>query len=319
VAADVSVRVTVLTCTYNRAHTLPRLHRSLQQQIFRDFEWLIIDDGSTDGTAQLVAGWAGAPGEFPIRYFAKPNGGKHSAHNFALPLIRGEYCAIIDSDDWYPATALLDLVQAWQSIPKAEVSTFANVEGLAQTQDGKILGPPFPTDVFDSDNFSIVKARPGQDDTRGMHRTSVLREYPFPEGPGFEFVPEALVWCRIARRYRSRFINKVVGFAEYQPGGLSDRYFEHVLSSLAPNILLYREKLELSASLPVATRAKLCANYLRLAAHEGTLLRRLREAPRRGLAILMLPTAVLLFLRDRARGHVGRSGARAAPPQGAAR
>jgi glycosyltransferase involved in cell wall biosynthesis len=297
---SVEVAVTVLTCTYNRRHTLGRLHQSLMEQTFRDFEWLVIDDGSTDGTEELVLDWKRSGSAFPIRYFRKPNGGKHSAHNYALPLIRGEYCAISDSDDWYPPTGLADLFAEWRHLRSAEGTPFANVEGLTQTQDGALIGSPFPADVFDSDNLSIGRLRKVQGDTCGMYLSSVLKEYPFPDEFERHFVQEALVWNRIATRYRTRFINKVVGYKEYLPGGLSDFDVEKMLKSLGPRILHLREMLDQSAATPLAHRTKLYANYLRLSMHDGTLLRAIHDLPSPAFGVTVLPASLALFIRDKA-------------------
>jgi glycosyltransferase involved in cell wall biosynthesis len=295
------VAVTVLTCTYNRRHTLGRLHESLVQQTFRNFEWLVVDDGSTDRTADLIREWQRSAADFPIRYCWKPNGGKHSAHNHALPLLRGEYCAIIDSDDWYPPTALADLVDEWRRIGPAAAASFANVEGLTQTRDGVLIGSPFPADVVDSDNLSMGRLRKVAGDTSGMFRAAVLKEHPFPEEFDGRFVQEALVWNRIALRYRTRFINKVVGYKEYLPGGLSDLDVDKMLASLGPRLLFAREMLEQSADAPLAFRAKLHASYLRLSMHDGTLLRALRGGPSALVGVLVLPASLAFFARDKLR------------------
>src|SRR6478672_7236545 len=100
VVGDASCVFSVVTATYNRAHTLGRTYESLQAQTFRDFEWIIVDDGSTDGTGSLVSGWA-QESSFPIRYVSQENGGKHTALNHAVSVARGTFLASVDSDDWY--------------------------------------------------------------------------------------------------------------------------------------------------------------------------------------------------------------------------
>ena len=112
--------LTVFTPTYNRVHTLERLYRSLQEQTFTDFEWLVIDDGSTDETSLLLEKWILEKNHFPISYLVKENGGKHTAINYGLDQAQGELFFTADSDDFLTADAL-EKVNNWaNSLPKNE-------------------------------------------------------------------------------------------------------------------------------------------------------------------------------------------------------
>lgn len=257
--------VTVFTATYNRSATLGRLYESLSAQEFTDFEWLIVDDGSTDGTHRLINLWLLAGTPFPIRYVRKENGGKHTAHNLGLSLARGCYFAIIDSDDWYPPEALALLVREWDSMLPAERDSFANVEGLCCLADLTLVGSPFPADRHVSDNYSIINERERNGDTKGMYRTEVLRAYPFPEGFDGLFVPESLVWNRIARRYKTLFINQVTGFNEYREDGLTRGGQTRRFRSAEPFMLYYRELLEHATH----GRFRIKANIVRLSLRAG--------------------------------------------------
>ena len=93
-------KITLFTPTYNRAYTMTRLYNSIQRQTFRDFEWIIIDDGSTDNTESLVNSWTNDNNDFEIRYFKVPNGGKCRATNKGVQLAQGEIFFTIDSDDY---------------------------------------------------------------------------------------------------------------------------------------------------------------------------------------------------------------------------
>ena len=136
-------KVTVLTLTYNRRHTLARVFESLCSQTYFDFEWLVIDDGSEDGTAATVESWRRSIPGFDIRYEWQPNAGKHIAHNRGVALARGEFCSIIDSDDWYVPTALERLVNHWEALPLEERPKYANVECLCMYVDGTLVGSLF--------------------------------------------------------------------------------------------------------------------------------------------------------------------------------
>ena len=111
--------ITIFTATYNRAHTLHRAFESLRAQTFRDFEWLVVDDGSIDGTNELVAGWM-ETADFPIRYLRQNHSGKHFAHNLALSEARGLLFTVLDSDDALPSDALGKLKQCWISFPESD-------------------------------------------------------------------------------------------------------------------------------------------------------------------------------------------------------
>src|SRR5215469_10868819 len=111
-----NVDITVMTPTFNRAHTLRRAHASLQAQSLSDFEWLVVDDGSTDGTDELIDELR-ADSSFPIRYIRQEHAGKHVARNRAVALACGSFFVGLDSDDWFLPAALETLKKVWESIP----------------------------------------------------------------------------------------------------------------------------------------------------------------------------------------------------------
>lgn len=200
---------TVFTPTFNRAHTLHRVYGGLAGQTFRDFEWLIIDDGSTDGTRRLVEAWQ-AEADFPVRYFHKPNGGLHTAWNMGIDLALGRFFLFHGSDDSCTPDALQAFNDAWEDIDPARRSEFTGVCCLCSDADGRIVGDRFPQDVFDSDSNALRFKYHVQGEKWGFHRIEVAREFRFPELPGVRYVPESLVWGRIADHYMERFINKAL-------------------------------------------------------------------------------------------------------------
>jgi glycosyltransferase involved in cell wall biosynthesis len=202
-------RFTVFTPTYNRAPTLARLYESLRRQTFRDFEWLIVDDGSEDETAATVEGWI-AERELTIRYLRQHNQGKHVAFNRAVREARGELFWNVDSDDEALPQALERLDFHWWSIPDDQRPSFSAVTGLCVDQHGTLVGTPFPRDVTDSDPLELRYRFKVRGEKAGFQRTDVLRDHPFPEPPGERYVTESIVWDRIGRRYRTRFVNEPV-------------------------------------------------------------------------------------------------------------
>jgi len=140
--------ITVFTATFNRAHTIERVYRSLRTQTFRDFEWLVVDDGSTDETGALVRRWA-AEADFPIHYVWQENRGKHRAYNRAVGLARGQLFLDFDSDDACVPRALERFQHHWEAIPAPERSRFSTVAALCVDDRGEIMGTKFSTPITD--------------------------------------------------------------------------------------------------------------------------------------------------------------------------
>jgi glycosyltransferase involved in cell wall biosynthesis len=199
------MKFTVATCTYNRVHTLPLVYQSLLEQTYRDFEWVIVDDGSTDDTKAVVDNWI-ASSPFLIRYFYQENQHKKVAFNKAVKEANGELLLNWDSDDGAVPEALQTFAEAWESIPKAESDSFVGVTCLCKRADGTTVGDEFPSDPFDSDTLESSYVLKIRGEKWGFQRRDVLLSFPFPDSvPGL--VPEGYVWNQIALEYKTRFIN----------------------------------------------------------------------------------------------------------------
>jgi glycosyltransferase involved in cell wall biosynthesis len=249
------MRFTLLTPTFNRAHTLGRVYESLCVQTFRDFEWVIADDGSTDGTAELVSSWKPF---FPIRYFWKPNAGKHTAMNLGVAKANGEFVLFFDSDDQCTPNALERFDYHWRQIP--DPSRFANLSCLCRRADGSIVGKPYPANCVDALTFAD-QLRYRTVERWGINRTDVLREFPWPEGE--RYAPEGLVWDRISRKYAARFINEALRIYEPNSNGVSSNVTDLRISSPKSTLTYYRE-LALSPA-PILLRLRAVINYCRFA------------------------------------------------------
>lgn len=290
---------TVFTPTYNRAHLLPRVYDSLKRQTLRNFEWVIVDDGSSDNTRELVAQWA-KEAHFPIIYRWQQNSGKHVAINRGVELARGEFFVILDSDDWLKPNALERLFYHWSQIPAERRSHYAGVCGLYAHPNGKVVGTKFPVDVLDSNAVEIRTRYRVKGDKFGMNRTEVMREFPFPEDLG-HFVTESLIWNRIAKKYSKRYVNEILAVTEYQAEGLSARSIELRAASPKAARLYYQEFANLDGFyIPVSDRLKAFANYVRFSLHDATPFRQqLSEIKRKELFIFAFPIGLVLFWRDK--------------------
>jgi glycosyltransferase involved in cell wall biosynthesis len=199
---------TVFTATYNRAHTLHRVFNSLCAQSLRDFEWLVVDDGSTDNTQELVASWAAAA-DFLIRYFKQNHAGKHFAHNLAVREARGRFFLPLDSDDACVPNALERMMYWWNTIPPDQRSAFCGVTGLSIDQHGKLVGNRFPSEPLDATMRDLLYVHRTRGERATFRLTKILQNYFFPEIALGQYVPEGIVWLDIAKKYKNRAVNEV--------------------------------------------------------------------------------------------------------------
>ena len=200
-------RVTVFTPTFNRAGVLYRVYDSLKAQTYRDFDWLIVDDGSADDTKAVVEKFI-SQGEFPIKYVYQENQGKHIATNNAVAMTESELFVIADSDDAFTPNALQRLVETWDSIPKAEQKDYKGV--ICRCFDSETKEPigVFPERQFDSNDLDAYFKLKLAFEKWMLFRTDVLKEFPFPgAGEGLKFFPETVTWRAMARKYKTRFID----------------------------------------------------------------------------------------------------------------
>ncbi len=217
---------TIFIPSYNRAKLLPRAFASIERQTFHDFDVVIIDDGSTDNTQQVVTKWSQRV-NFPVFYKVQANQGKPAAHNTALEYIKGFFTVILDSDDALADNALMLLKGHWDNIPENKRKHFAGVEGnCALLCDNRISGNLFPSDVFDSDYLETRYTLNIAGDKKNALRTDVLKAFPFPLFLQEKSIRESVIWNRIATHYKMRYINEIIQYIEYQPDGLSKNIFK---------------------------------------------------------------------------------------------
>lgn len=212
---------TVLTPTYNRAHTLERVYNSLCTQRYQNFEWIIIDDGSTDQTKIKVERWQ-QEASFPIVYQWQENQHKKTAFNYGVRLAQGELIVALDSDDTLEPNALEEMAEEWRTIPPLQRHNYVAVTGLCQRPDGQIVGDLYPYERFDINSLDLNFKYAVKGEKFGCLSTVVLRQFPFPENI-HGFVPESIVWRAIARAgYLTRFVNQVYRVYYRSPDSLSE-------------------------------------------------------------------------------------------------
>ncbi len=217
--------ITVFTPTYNRAHLLPRLYESLCKQDCMDFEWLVIDDGSTDDTQELFGQWMKDAHPFSILYEKVVNGGKQRAINKAVEEAQGKYFFIVDSDDALAPNAMTFIKHSFAILPKDDDS-FIGISGLKVFFDGSFIHckPLIDASVGYVDCSNIERPQYSLEaDMAEVFYTEKLKKYKFPVWDGEIFTPEAVVWDQMALDgYRLRWFDTPIYYCEYQEGGLTD-------------------------------------------------------------------------------------------------
>lgn len=212
--------ITVFTPTYNRAYVLPRLYESLKNQTFTDFEWFIVDDGSTDNTEILIKQWQKEKNAFPIQYYKTKNGGKHRTINLGVQKAKGEKFFIVDSDDVLPINALEGIEKVFVSIETKP--HFAGVAGLkANIKNNQVLGNGEKLQNIDCSMIDIRQKYDIKGDMAEVFKIDILKQYPFPEYEGENFINEAVVWNKISEKYILRYVPQVWYLCEYLPDGLT--------------------------------------------------------------------------------------------------
>ncbi len=221
--------ITVLTPTFNRGGGLQSLWDSLQKQTVKDFEWLVVDDGSTDGTKNLITKLQ-EKSDFPIRYIYKSNGGKHTALNVGIQTIRSELTFIVDSDDCVTDDAVESILKIHKKYRSQ--NNICGYAFLRAFPDGKVNGKKF--DVNEKIGSYIDVRVNGNDtgaDKAEVFKTHCLKEFPFPEYPNEKFLGEDLVWVRMARKYEMVHINKAIYVGNYLEDGLTNNRRKHNIAS----------------------------------------------------------------------------------------
>lgn len=282
------MKYTLFTPTYNRAHLLPALFNSLEIQRFKNFEWLVVDDGSRDDTEDVVKQLA-AKASFPVRYFKQENGGKHTAFNTAIEHADSEWFVCIDSDDPLTPDALENMERA-----RAETNDeAAGFVGVCISPDGKLLESrirePFYSDTIDIRDKYHLWGEPE------VYRLDILKKYRFPVFKGEHFITEAILFDELTSQKKLLYTNLPMQVKEYLPGGLTDNQTKIRIQS--PNGTLAYYKLRYHLSRKILYKIKALINYNRFLIHAKKNHSDL-VAPVLNISYLVYPLSLILYYKD---------------------
>lgn len=287
--------ITVFTPVFNRAHLISRLYESLCRQTCKDFEWLVVNDGSTDNIDELMQRFIGED-KINIRYFKQPNGGKHRAINRGVREAHGEMFFIVDSDDY-----LTDDAVEWVTKESSHIiddKQFVGISGLRIRPNGTSIVSGMETEFIYDTTLDIRFKHKITGDLAEVYKTEVLRKFPFPEFEGEKFCPEALVWNRIASSSaKIRLFNKPIYVCEYLNDGLTSNIVKIRKTSPKASMTHYYEQFNLP--IPFKSKLKSCINFWRFATLKG-----IKDIPPQGLffwlsSIIMFPLGRLMSYRDK--------------------
>ncbi len=217
------MNLTIFTPTFNRAHLLPNLYRSLQKQSVRNFEWLIVDDGSTDDTKDTIKTLQ-EKSDFPITYIYQQNQGKHIAINTAVKQTSNDFFLIIDSDDemienssdiiWEILPSFLEN----QNIAAVCFPRYSDNEKKTKTNKKIEFNQIISNSIALKNEYGIT----GEFDY--LFKTDILKQYPFPYFAGEKFIKESVIYKRIDRVYKNIYVNHSIVKGEYLEDGLSSNF-----------------------------------------------------------------------------------------------
>ena len=294
------MEITVFTPTYNRVELLERCYESMKQQTCQDFIWMIVDDGSTDNTRDVVNQWMKEEHLFEMKYYHKPNGGLHTAYNEAIEHIETPLCMCIDSDDFMPDNAIEIILDFWE---KNGSEQYAGIVGLDYSLEGKVIGDFLPEQkTINLIDLLVGKYHIINGDRTNVVRTELYKKYaPMKVFEGEKNFNPHYLHLQISKEYDFLVLNENIRFVEYQPAGMSASILKQYKNS--PNSFIETRKLYLEfADTPLKFKIR---NSIHLTSSAILANRKgdaIAENPYKYLAIMTYPFGWLLSHYIRRKG-----------------
>lgn len=281
--------ITVFTPAFNRAHTIWRTYQSLCRQTCKDFIWMVIDDGSTDNTSELVLQWK-ENSEFEIIYIYQQNQGMHGAHNTAYQNITTELNVCIDSDDYMPEGAIELITNFWRNNGSEK---YAGIIGLDVDLNQQIIGTEFPNNLKET-TLTDFYANGGKGDKKLVYRTEVIKKYPeYPIFDNEKYVGLAYKYMLIDQNYTLLTINRPLVVVEYQQDGSSNNMLRQYWNN--PKGFAFYRKTEMVLTPTLKRRFMSCIHYV-----SSSIISKnknfIKESPKKLLTILSILPGFGLFL-----------------------
>lgn len=282
-------KLTVFTPSYNRAYTLHKCYESLLRQTCKDFIWLIIDDGSTDNTKELVEGWI-KENKINIKYIYQENQGMHGAHNTAYENIDTELNVCIDSDDYMTEYAVEKIVDYWN---KHKRDDLAGIAALDIYENGEVIGSEFPSNLYESTYWNIYHKYKITGDKKLIYRSDLTKNYPYPIFEGEKYVGLGYKYAKLDEEYKLLLLNEKVCVVEYMEDGSSRNMLKQYRRNPKGFAFIRVEDMK-NPNANLKFKLKSCIHYI-----SSSLISKnknfVKESPCKFLTILAMPMGYALY------------------------
>ncbi|GIM28752.1 beta-glycosyltransferase [Clostridium polyendosporum] len=282
-------KLTIFTPTYNRGYTLHLCYESLKRQTCKDFVWLIIDDGSTDNTKELVEKWR-SENIVDIHYYYQENQGMHGAHNAAYRLIDTELNVCIDSDDFMADDAVEKIINFWNLNGNER---YAGIVALNAKRNGTILGTALPKGIRSSKLWELYTRFNVKGDKKLIYRSELTRKYPsYPIFTEEKYVPLSYKYIMIDQEYELLLMNEIVCYVEYLEDGSSLNIFNQYRKNPKGFIVFRKVAMKLAPNFKEKFRN--CVHYV----SSNLMIKNinfLKESPCKFTTLLALPLGTILY------------------------
>ncbi|MFD1707993.1 glycosyltransferase family 2 protein [Siminovitchia sediminis] len=282
--------LTIFTPTYNRAYCLENCYRSLVRQTNKNFIWLIIDDGSTDQTEEMVKGWM-RENQIEIQYYWQENQGMHGAHNTAYQLIETELNVCIDSDDFMPDDAVEKITDCWKKYGNEKMS---GIIGLDADLNNQVIGTMLPKNLEASTLFDLYYKHGVTGDKKLVYRTELTRQYPYPLFENEKYVGLAYKYYMIDQTYEMLLLNEVLCCVEYLPDGSSLNMLKQYWRN-PKGFAFYRKELMQLRFAGWTFKYRQAIHYVSCSIHLQNK-QFIKDSPSRVLTALAIPPGILLYI-----------------------
>ncbi len=296
---------TLFIPSYNRAASLIHTLESVERSSCRDMEVLLVDDGSTDETKELVDRWR-TRAAFETVYIYQENKGKIGAHNTALEKARGQLFITLDAGDLLLPGGLKKIKDRWEEIPTELKSELAGIGALCVREDGLIAGKKYPEDGVVANYLEMLSIT---GEKRFSIRTAVMKQYPYPTIAGEKHIRPDVILKRMAHDYNLLFTNIHVQVNVREQDGITANIYRYRMNNPKGFHLYFLEDIALHSR--YFTRRKLYGahwRYVQYSLHSGiSLLQQGKEIGFTWLWFISIPMGTIKWLSDKYRQSSGIS------------